>query len=86
MHPSCSEYSRRVVEKHGFAIGWMMTLDRLLRCGRDELKTAPKIFVSGQWKYYDPVENNDFWWEKIDGLGSLILPRELPGQSSRLFF
>lgn len=62
MHPSCSEYSRQAVEKHGLAVGWAMTLDRLMRCGRDELKLAPMIYIDGTWKYYDPVENNDFWW------------------------
>ena len=40
----------------------MMTFDRLMRCGRDELKTALRIQVADQWKYYDPVEYNDDWW------------------------
>ncbi len=58
MHPSCAQYSREAVEKNGFVIGWIMTMDRLLRCGRDELKTAPRVFVNGDWKYYDPVDRN----------------------------
>ena len=62
MHPSCSEYSRQCLQKHGPLVGWMMTFDRLMRCGRDELKTAPRIQVADQWKYYDPVEYNDDWW------------------------
>jgi putative component of membrane protein insertase Oxa1/YidC/SpoIIIJ protein YidD len=66
MYPSCSEYSRLAIRKHGFAVGWAMTVDRLMRCGRDELKQAPRIFVDGGWRYYDPVENNDFWWSQND--------------------
>jgi len=50
MYPTCSEYSLRCFKKHGFFIGWMMTCDRLFRCGRDELRLS------------DPLENNDFWW------------------------
>ena len=62
MHPSCSAYSRQAVATHGAAIGWAMTMDRLMRCGRNELQTAPRILVDGQWKYYDPLEANDRWW------------------------
>ena len=64
MYPSCSEYSKQCIEKYGFFIGWMMTCDRLMRCGRDEMRLSPKILVNGKWKYYDPVKNNDFWWYK----------------------
>ena len=62
MHPSCSEYSRQAVEKHGFVLGWTMAMDRLLRCGRDELRRAPRVLVGGQWKYFDPLSANDHWW------------------------
>ena len=31
-HPSCSEYMRQAVEKHGVARGIWMGLKRLLRC------------------------------------------------------
>lgn len=67
MYPSCSEYARRAIRKHGMAIGWIMAHDRLMRCGRDEKRQAPKVLVNGKWKYYDPVEENDRWWsEKVD--------------------
>jgi putative component of membrane protein insertase Oxa1/YidC/SpoIIIJ protein YidD len=58
MHPSCSQYSRQAVARYGPVTGWIMTMDRLLRCGRDELATAPRVFVDGDWKYFDPVEWN----------------------------
>jgi hypothetical protein len=35
-----------------------MSMDRLMRCGRDETRTAPRILVHGKWKYYDPIESN----------------------------
>jgi hypothetical protein len=62
MYPSCSQYARQAMDKHGEIIGWMMACDRLLRCGRDEMHRQPKIWVKGQLKCYDPVADNDFWW------------------------
>ena len=62
MYPSCSRYSLQCFEKHGLFIGWVMTCDRLLRCGRDELRLSPEIVVNDELRCYDPLENNDFWW------------------------
>lgn len=62
MYPSCSEYSIRCFKKHGFFVGWMMTCDRLFRCGRDEIRLSPYIMIHGEPRCYDPPENNDFWW------------------------
>jgi putative component of membrane protein insertase Oxa1/YidC/SpoIIIJ protein YidD len=62
MYPSCSDFCGQAIEKHGAMIGWMMAIDRLLRCGRDELDSAARVVDGAQVKAYDPVENNDFWW------------------------
>jgi uncharacterized protein len=62
MYPSCSEFGAQAIATHGAIMGWMMTVDRLLRCGRDELRSAPRVFADGHLKAYDPVENNEFWW------------------------
>ena len=62
MHPSCSAYSREAFQKHGLLMGWWMTFDRLLRCGRDEIERSPRVLVRGTWKTYDPVSWNDRWW------------------------
>jgi hypothetical protein len=62
--PSCSSYSVQAIKKHGFFIGWMMTVDRLIREGREEARISPLVFSEGKWKIYDPVEANDFWWYK----------------------
>jgi hypothetical protein len=61
MHPSCSRYSIDCFEKHGLIIGWMMTCDRLFH-EPDEMEQAPMVLVNGYYRFYDPVENNDFWW------------------------
>ena len=62
MYPSCSEYSLLCFRKHGFLVGWVMTCDRLFRCGRDELRLSPWITINREIRVYDPLENNDFWW------------------------
>ena len=62
MYPSDSTYSLQSIQKHGLLAGWIMTMDRLMRCGRDETRLSPKIIINGKVKYYDPVEKNDFWW------------------------
>ena len=60
--PTCSSYGVQAFEKHGFFIGWMMTVDRLMHEGKEEQTVSPLIFSDGKWKIYDPVKNNDFWW------------------------
>ncbi|MFO8083453.1 MAG: membrane protein insertion efficiency factor YidD [Desulfobacterales bacterium] len=64
MHPSCSTYSLEAFKKHGAIIGWIITCDRLMRCGRNELKLSPPIIARNKERTYDPVSNNDFWWDK----------------------
>lgn len=60
--PSCSSYSLQAIKKHGFFMGWMMTVDRLIHEGSEETKVSPVVLIDGQYKILDPVENNDFWW------------------------
>jgi len=63
MYPSCSRYCVETFKKHGALKGWIMTCDRLLRCGRDELRLSAPIFINGEIRCHDPVSNNDFWWK-----------------------
>jgi len=63
MSPTCSAYSAETLKKHGAVIGWIMTCDRLMRCGGDEYKNSPKVFRDDEISCYDPVDNNDFWWK-----------------------
>jgi putative membrane protein insertion efficiency factor len=62
-YPTCSQYSVEVVRKHGVWIGLVMTFDRLIH-ESSEIRQAPLVKVYGTYRYYDPVENNDFWWDK----------------------
>jgi putative membrane protein insertion efficiency factor len=66
MHPSCSTYSLEAFKKHGLIKGWVMTSDRLMRCGRDELKLGQPVMAREKTRVYDPVQNNDFWWNKSE--------------------
>lgn len=59
--PTCSSYSVEAFRKHGFFIGWMMTVDRLIH-EADEGRWSPLVRRDGEFKIFDPVENNDFWW------------------------
>ena len=63
MYPTCSKYSIDAFKKHGSVVGYIMSCDRLLRCGRDEVRLSPPVWINGKRRCYDPVRNNDFWWE-----------------------
>jgi len=64
--PSCSSYSASAFKKHGFFMGWIMTVDRLIHEGKEETSVSPLVFTDEGWKILDPVENNDFWWFRGD--------------------
>lgn len=58
MTPSCSAYAAESIRKYGFFEGYLMTCDRLIRCGRDELDISP-IIKSGDDKLcLDPPHEN----------------------------
>lgn len=59
--PTCSSYSVQAFKKHGLAVGWLMTVDRLIHEG-DEWTVSPVKNRNGKGKIIDPIENNDFWW------------------------
>ena len=61
MMPTCSTYSLQAMKKHGFVAGWVLTVDRLIR-ELDEQDMAPVVAVNGEYRAYDPVKANDFWW------------------------
>jgi putative membrane protein insertion efficiency factor len=64
MYPSCSQYCIEAFKKHGLFFGWIMCSDRLMRCGRDETKLSPPVLINGEKRSFDPVNNNDFWWQQ----------------------
>ena len=64
MYPSCSHYAATVFQRHNTLTAWILTCDRLLRCGHDETRLAPQVYIAGHAYAYDPVEANTFWWRK----------------------
>ena len=61
MYPTCSHYSLLAFKKHGPILGYFLTTDRLIH-ESDEARYVPLIKKHGIIRFYDPVENNDFWW------------------------
>jgi uncharacterized protein len=61
MRPSCSAYSKEAFQTHGFFLGWIMTCDRLMRCGRDETHLSPGILTPEGRLTLDPLSANDSW-------------------------
>jgi uncharacterized protein len=61
MSPSCSAYSKEAFQAHGFFIGWIMTCDRLMRCGRDETHLSPGVWPPEGRLTSDPLSANDSW-------------------------
>ena len=66
-YPTCSQYGLEAIRKHGALVGTVMTVDRLIH-ESDEIRLVRAIKVYDSYRYYDPVENNDFWWSR--GAGS----------------
>ncbi len=62
MSPSCSSYAARAFKKHGFFLGWIISCDRLIRCGRDEIRRSSHIRSGNRILTVDTLEDNDFWW------------------------
>lgn len=52
MIPHCSEYAYQAFKRYGFIAGYVMTTDRLFRCGRD-LEKYTKLSVNDTMKYVD---------------------------------
>lgn len=63
MYPTCSHYARQAFAEKGLLMGWVLTSDRLLRCGRDETRLAPKVRIDGVPHAHDPLSANIFWWD-----------------------
>lgn len=58
MTPSCSAYAAESIKNYGFFEGYLMTCDRLIRCGRDELRFSPIIETGEDHLCLDPPNEN----------------------------
>jgi putative component of membrane protein insertase Oxa1/YidC/SpoIIIJ protein YidD len=62
MYPSCSHYSCQAFERHNPIMAWILTTDRLLRCGRDETRLSKPVIIKGRARIKDMLADNTFWW------------------------
>jgi putative component of membrane protein insertase Oxa1/YidC/SpoIIIJ protein YidD len=62
MYPSCSHYSSQAFERHNPVMAWILTADRLLRCGRDETRLSKPVIIQGRIRIKDTLADNTFWW------------------------
>ncbi len=62
-YPTCSQYAVEAVRKHGAVMGVLMAVDRLIH-EADEVRRVPQVRIGDRDRYFDPVENNDFWWKR----------------------
>ena len=61
--PTCSRYAYEAVVKHGFVVGTMLAVDRLMRSDRSSvLRRLPTHSIQDRTMFYDdPLERNDFF-------------------------
>ena len=62
MYPSCSHYATQAFQRHGLIRGWILTCDRLLRCGHDEVRRSAKVRSKGRQLTLDTLKANTRWW------------------------
>jgi len=62
MYPTCSTYALQALDKHGPLMGVFITVDRLYR-EIDPHEHQQPIVKGDYIRFYDPLENNDFWLE-----------------------
>ncbi|MGB3975235.1 MAG: membrane protein insertion efficiency factor YidD [bacterium] len=60
-HPSCSEYMALAIQTHGFPIGLILGLERLLH-EYGEYQYGKVVLTPEGWRIYDPVDSNTSWW------------------------
>jgi len=62
LHPSCSEYARQALLKHG-PLGLAMYADRAVREPRVVAERKNPVTRNGRRLYRDPLEEHDYWLE-----------------------
>ena len=61
-YPTCSAYAKQALKKHGLFLGLVMASERVIRDHSPE--GYDLIYKFDRYYVYDPVENNDFWFNK----------------------
>ena len=75
--PTCSEFARKALAKHGALLGSFLTADRLMQ-EHEASARSPVVFVHGHPRGWDPVEAEDFWWARGP---QPLAPRGLPART-----
>jgi len=58
--PTCGDYAREAIAKHGPLLGWLMGCERAIRFHGDT-RTYRRAVIDGRTRLLDPVSDNDFW-------------------------
>lgn len=66
--PTCSRYAFLAFKRHGYVVGSMLTIDRLIRGQRSSALRPLDLYKieEGTRYYFDPVSNNDFFFRADD--------------------
>jgi len=73
-YPSCSEYCKTAINRHGFILGSIMFADRFMRDHGWVSDDYPVVWINGQQLYFDPLYMNDFWWFDPDEYHIRMVP------------
>ncbi|MFP4057073.1 MAG: membrane protein insertion efficiency factor YidD [Candidatus Brocadiia bacterium] len=58
--PTCGDYARQAIRKHGPLLGWVMGCERAIRYHGDT--GTYRRTLEGETRLVDEVEDNDFWF------------------------
>ncbi|MEK7790338.1 MAG: membrane protein insertion efficiency factor YidD [Deltaproteobacteria bacterium] len=64
MYPTCADYGYQAMQRHGMIIGSWMAADRLIRDHGHNEGHYPLIEKFGRRRFFDPLNENDFWITK----------------------
>jgi len=86
MHPNCSLYGKMAFEKYNPVKAFIVTSDRLHRCGHD-LKNYNIVEIGGSVRFYDPLVSNNLFVQARPTTNSTFIPQESGSESenSRIF-
>lgn len=86
MHPHCSLYGRMAFERYNPIRAFIMTADRLHRCGHD-LENYNIVEIGGFVRFYDPLASGNLFAQARPTTISTFIPQESGSESenSRIF-
>jgi putative membrane protein insertion efficiency factor len=83
-YPTCSGYSVQSLRKHGPVLGFILTAERVNRNHSNQDGYFPQLKKFGRVYLYDPVENNDFWFDDTRRTGTNIFAH--PYEPTEIFW